>query len=153
MSGAFGLKLIKFGLVGASVIVIDFSVTWLCKEKAGLNKYLANSAGFCCAVFSNFILNRFWTFEATSRLFTPDLLKFAMVSLAGLLLNNILLYLVVKYIKLNFYLLKLMVVGLVFFWNYFANFFFILIKRPGILKNMTASCCCYVAPVHNCWMH
>ena len=124
MSGAFDMKLIKFGLVGASGIAIDFSVTWLCKEKAGLNKYLANSAGFCCAVFSNFILNRLWTFEANSRPFATDLFKFVLVSLAGLLLNNLLLYLFIKHIKLNFYFLKLMVIGLVFFWNYFANFFF-----------------------------
>ena len=124
MSGAFDIKLIKFGLVGASGIAIDFSVTWLCKEKAGLNKYLANSAGFCCAVLTNFLLNRLWTFEATGRPFAPDLFKFVLVSLGGLLLNNVLLYLFVKHIKLNFYLLKLMVIGLVFFWNYFANFFF-----------------------------
>ena len=28
------------------------------------NKYLANSSGFVCAVVSNYLLNRIWTFES-----------------------------------------------------------------------------------------
>jgi hypothetical protein len=47
-----------------------------------------------------------------------------LVSLAGLLINNVLQYLLSKYIKTNFYIIKLTVTGLVFFWNYFLNFLF-----------------------------
>jgi hypothetical protein len=35
-----------------------------------------------------------------------------------------LLYLFIKKVKSNFYFLKLVVIGLVFFWNYFVNFLF-----------------------------
>jgi putative flippase GtrA len=124
MSSIFDTRFIKFGLVGISGMAIDFSVTWLCKEKLQLNKYIANSAGFCCAVISNFLLNRYWTFNAIAQPVAGQLAKFALVSATGLLINNILLYLLVKYFKTNFYLLKLIVIGLVFFWNYFINFLF-----------------------------
>ncbi|GAB2837282.1 GtrA family protein [Ferruginibacter profundus] len=117
-------RLLKFGMVGISGMIIDFSVTWLCKEKIKLNKYLSNSLGFCCAVINNFLLNRYWTFESTGHNFTSQLVVFVLVSLTGLLINNGLLYLLSKYIKHNFYLIKLVVTGLVFFWNYFINFLF-----------------------------
>ena len=43
---AFIVKMIKFGLVGLMGMVIDFGITWLCKEKLKWNKYVANSCGF-----------------------------------------------------------------------------------------------------------
>jgi putative flippase GtrA len=124
MSNIIDVRFLKFGLVGLSGMVIDFSITWVCKEKLKLNKYISNSLGFCCAVSNNFLLNRYWTFEKTSQPFAPQFAIFAAVSLTGLLINNIFLYLLTKYTKSNFYILKLIVIGLVFFWNYFINFLF-----------------------------
>jgi putative flippase GtrA len=124
MSNIIDVRFLKFGLVGLGGMVIDFSVTWVCKEKLQLNKYISNSLGFCCAVTNNFLLNRNWAFVATSHPFAAQLVTFAAVSLTGLLINNILLYLLVKYFKANFYLVKLIVIGLVFSWNYFVNFLF-----------------------------
>lgn len=124
MINALDNRLFKFGLVGLSGMAIDFSVTWLCKEKLGFNKYLSNSLGFCFAVTSNFLLNRYWTFESSAQPFTAQFARFMLVSLSGLAINNLLLYLLVKKLQSNFYLLKLIVTGLVFFWNYFVNFLF-----------------------------
>jgi putative flippase GtrA len=124
MSSIIDVRFFKFGLVGLSGMVIDFGITWVCKEKLQLNKYISNSLGFCCAVTNNFLLNRYWTFVATSHPFARQFATFAAVSLTGLVINNMLLYLLVKYTKTNFYFLKLIVIGLVFFWNYFANFLF-----------------------------
>jgi putative flippase GtrA len=117
-------RILKFGLVGLGGMVIDFSVTWLCKEKFGFNKYLSNSIGFCFAVTSNFFFNRYWTFESDAQALPGQFARFMLVSLSGLAINNVLLYLLVKKIPSNFYLLKLIVIGLVFFWNYVVNFLF-----------------------------
>ena len=124
MNKLIDARFLKFGLVGLSGMVIDFSITWLCKEKLKFNKYIANSLGFCCAVVNNFLWNRYWTFDSTGHPLAGQFAKFAAVSVTGLLINNLLLFLLVKYVKKDFYLLKLIVIGLVFFWNYFANFLF-----------------------------
>ena len=124
MSTIFDVRFLKFGISGVVGMCIDFSITWLCKEKLGLNKYLSNSLGFCVAVMNNFLLNRYWTFASNNMPFTNQLFKFLLVSITGLGINNLLLYLLVNNAKKNFYLLKLIVVGLVFFWNFFANSFF-----------------------------
>jgi putative flippase GtrA len=124
ISNLFAARFFKYGLVGIVGMCIDFSVTWICKEKLRLNKYLSNSLGFCFSVINNFLLNRYWTFENTAHPFAGQFAKFILVSVTGLLINNLLLYLLVQYAKKNFYFLKLVVIGLVFLWNFFVNFLF-----------------------------
>jgi putative flippase GtrA len=124
MSSILDTRLLKFGISGVIGMSIDFSVTWLCKEKLHLNKYFSNSMGFCLAVINNFLLNRYWTFENNTHPFAGQFAKFLLVSITGLFINNILLFLLLKNAKKNFYLLKLAVIGIVFFWNYIANFLF-----------------------------
>ena len=123
MNQLFNLRFLKFGLVGISGMALDFGITFLCKEKWKLNKYLANSLGFVVAAASNYYLNRIWTFSQST---TPELgqfAKFLTVSLIGLGINNLFLYYFVKRTTYNFYLLKILVIGIVFLWNYFANIF------------------------------
>jgi len=114
-------RFLKFAVVGMSGMIIDFGTTWICKEKLRINKYIANSMGFTCAVFSNYFLNRSWTFESTDTHIATQFSKFLLVSLIGLVINNLILFFLVKNTKLNFYLLKLFVIGIVFLWNYLAN--------------------------------
>ena len=121
MNDIFSAKLVRFGLVGISGMAIDFGVTWLCKEKIRINKYIANSTGFTCALINNYLLNRYWTFTSTGTPIIYQFTKFLLVSLIGLGINNLLLYLFVRNTKYNFYLLKLCVIGIVFIWNYSAN--------------------------------
>lgn len=124
MSQFLNLRFLKFGLVGISGMALDFGITFLCKEKWRLNKYLSNSLGFIAAAASNYYLNRIWTFGQSS---TPELgqfAKFFTVSLIGLGINNLVLYFFVKRTDYNFYILKILVIGIVFLWNYFANLLF-----------------------------
>lgn len=118
------VRLLKFGIVGISGMVIDFLITWLLKEKCKVNKYIANSAGFCAAVINNFILNNTWTFDTPDDGTAGRFVKFIIVSAGGLILSNITLYFLIKYVKANFYLLKLLLIGIIFFWNYFLNVIF-----------------------------
>jgi len=124
MKGILSGRLIRFAIVGMSGIVIDFGITWIFKEKLRINKYIANSTGFTCALINNYLLNRYWTFDNNHSPIVYQFTKFVLVSLIGLGINNFLLYLLVKTTKQNFYLLKLFVIGIVFLWNYFANLFY-----------------------------
>lgn len=118
------ITILKYGLVGVSGMAVDFGATWICKERFTINKYIANSLGFSLAVLNNFLLNRYWTFAQTQAAAWPQFGKFATISVGGLLINNLLLYLFVNYSKSNFYFAKLLVIGIVFFWNFFMNQFF-----------------------------
>ncbi len=116
------LKFIKFCFVGLNGMVIDFSITWLLKEKIRINKYIANSTGFVLAASSNYILNRFWTFQSKSSHIATEYFSFIFISIIGLALNNLILYFLTDRMKSNFYFSKLMAIGVVTFWNFAMNF-------------------------------
>lgn len=119
------LRLIKFGLVGATGVCIDFGITWLLKEKLRINKFVANTCGFTVAVGNGYVLNRYWTFQKTNNAtFQADLIRFLCFSLVGLVLNNLLVWYFNEKVQFKFYISKGMAVVCVFFWNFFSNFFF-----------------------------
>ncbi len=117
-------KFIKFGIVGFSGVFVDFGVTGLCREVIGLNQYIANSAGFLCAVASNYTLNRLWTFRSRDPAVAAQFSKFLVASLIGLGLNNGIVYLLNERVYIPFYLSKLIATALVMVWNFWANYTF-----------------------------
>ncbi len=124
ISKSFVVILFKYAFVGLIGTVIDFGTTYLLKEKVKLQKYLANSLGFCTAVISNYLLNRYWTFNSSDPAIFQQFGKFIMVSLVGLILNNAIIYLVNEKYKINFYISKIAAVLVVISWNFFINYFY-----------------------------
>lgn len=118
----FLLKFLKFCVVGLSGMVIDFSTTWLLKEKAKANKYIANSTGFILAATSNYIWNRLWTFQSANDEIVVEYFSFILISVVGLRINNFVIYLLNDRLKINFYLSKLLAIGVVTVWNFLMNF-------------------------------
>lgn len=120
----FILKFIKFCVVGASGMVVDFGVTWILKEKLKVNKYIANSTGFILAATSNYVWNRLWTFQSENSGIAVEYLSFIGISIIGLLINNIVIYILNDKLKITFYLSKLFAICVVTLWNFLMNFFF-----------------------------
>ena len=124
MTYFFSSQLLKFALVGITGMGLDFGTTWLLKEKVKINKFIANATGFSIAVVNNFMLNKYWTFDNQNPIATEQFFKFLVISIVGLGINSLLLFILLKKIKGNFYLVKLAVIGLVFFWNFSANYLY-----------------------------
>lgn len=117
-------KFIKFGVVGFSGMIVDFGVTWFCKEKLRWNKYISNSLGFIIAATNNYIWNRLWTFGSESEQVTREYGLFFLISLIGLGLNNLIIYILHDKFRLNFYLAKIFAIGCVTVWNFGMNYLF-----------------------------
>lgn len=114
------LKFIKFAVVGFSGLVIDFSITYVLKEHVRIHRYLANSIGFSTAATTNYFLNRWWTFQSDNPKIVTEYVSFLVISVIGLGLNNLFLFLFEK--RFSFYLSKLFAIILTTFWNFFANY-------------------------------
>lgn len=114
-------KLFRYGIVGCSGLVIDYAITYICKEKLRFNKYLANIMGFTIAVVNNYIWNRLWTFQSVNQHITTEFGSFLVISIIGLILNTTFLYFLHEKKKANFYLSKAFVILLVLLWNFSAN--------------------------------
>jgi putative flippase GtrA len=116
-------RFIRFGLVGLSGMLIDFACTWVLKEKIKINRYIASSLGFCLAVLNNYMLNRLWTFNSSLPK-NKEFIYFVLVSLLGLGLNNLCIYVFTTRLKINFYISKALAIAIVFCWNFFVNAYF-----------------------------
>lgn len=132
-------KFVKFGVVGASGAVIDFGLTALCKGILGIPELLANAIGFSLAATSNYYLNRVWTWKSTSKEIGIEYAKFFFVSLIGLGINSLIVFLL-KDISLvprfvdttldwNFWVAKIIATAVVMVWNFMANNYFTFRKK------------------------
>ena len=118
------IKFIKFCIVGFSGLIIDFIITYISKEKLKIHKYISNSLGFIIAVCTNYYLNRIWTFDSNSTQIFEEYTSFFIVSIIGLITNNIFLYLFHEKLGKQFYISKFIAILLTSFWNFFANYYF-----------------------------
>ena len=127
-------KFFRFGVVGASGAVIDFGLTALCKGIFGIPELLANAIGFTVAATSNYYLNRVWTWKSTSKEVGVEYAKFFIVSLIGLGINSLIVFLlkdiciVPRFVDTtldwNFWVAKIIATAVVMVWNFLVNNFF-----------------------------
>jgi dolichol-phosphate mannosyltransferase len=88
-------ELVRFCLVGGSGWVINLAVFTALFDLAAIH-YLAAAVGaFSVAWFSNFVWNKYWTFQRHRLSALRQAVRYLLVSLVALGLNLVLLYLLV----------------------------------------------------------
>ena len=118
---SFFIKFLKFGIVGFPGVFVDFGITYLAKEKLKIQKYVANAIGFTTAASTNYFLNRIWTFESNNPRIGLEYTEFFIISLIGLAINTLILWLLVSKFRMNFYIAKIFAIAVVTVWNFLAN--------------------------------
>jgi len=118
------IKFLKFGMVGASGVVVDFGFTYLGKEIIRIQKYVSNAIGFTIAASTNYFLNRWWTFHSNNPEIGIEYSRFLFISILGLGINTLVIWLLVSRYNRNFYVSKLIAIGVVTVWNFFLNLLF-----------------------------
>ena len=79
------IRFLKFAMVGAVGAVIDFGVMNMMTHLFNMKLVFAGTISFTCAVISNFILNRYWTYpDSRSKHILHQLGMFVIVSAAGI---------------------------------------------------------------------
>jgi len=79
------LKFMAVGVIGAAV---DFGVMNLFSKLFGMPLVWAGTISFICAVISNFIWNRYWTYpDSRSRPIARQLVMFFVVNVTGLIIR------------------------------------------------------------------
>ena len=121
MDGNLIGKVLRFSVTGLLGAAIDFGVTYLFKEILKVNKFVSNAIGFTLAATVCFFLNKYWTYESQSPLAWTEYFMFFAVSLVGLGINTLVLYLFTEKLKWNFYLSKCFAIGVASIWNFLAN--------------------------------
>ena len=131
-------RFMKFAVVGAFGAVVDFGVMNLLTHLSNISLVFAGTISFICAVISNFIWNRYWTYpESRSRPLLNQLGMFFLVNMAGVAIRIPILHYVeppmmrffeaplhISHSNAEFYARNLTLataVGIVMLWNFFVN--------------------------------
>lgn len=115
------IKFLKFLLVGLSGMILDFSITYFIKENLSLNKYFANSMGFSVAAISNFMLNKYYTFNSTNPEFLQEFYWFIAISIISLFIYNGVVWFGINKLNVRFYFSKMLAIFFITFWNFFSH--------------------------------
>ena len=132
------VRFLKFATVGAFGAALDFLVMNLMTSLFGMKLVYAGTISFICAVISNFMLNRYWTYpDSRSRHILHQLGMFFIVNAAGIGIRIPILHFVEPLMERVFenmahvshasaqFLAKnatlAFAIGLVMIWNFFIN--------------------------------
>ncbi len=124
-------QFIKFSIVGASNTLIDFGVYLLGTRVAGVHYLLANVVSFTTAASWSYMMNRKWTFRDTNSRVHTQYIKFLLVSVVGLGLTSLLLFLFVHHLRIHDVIGKALAVALVLIWNFSINRFWTF-RKPAL---------------------
>jgi putative flippase GtrA len=132
------VRFMKFAVVGTIGAVVDFGIANLLAHFFNMPLVYAGSISFICAIISNFLFNRYWTYpDSRSRHFLHQLGMFILVSAAGIAIRIPILHFVEppleSVFKSTMHLSNSLVdllarnvtlaiaVGVVMIWNFFVN--------------------------------
>jgi len=82
-------RFFRFAIVGAFGAVVDFGIFNLLTLFTPMPAVVASIISFTCAVVSNFLWNRFWTYpESRSKPVATQLTQFGIISVIGLIIRT-----------------------------------------------------------------
>lgn len=117
-------QFVKFGIVGVTSTIIDWGIYLLLTRIFGVFYLMAKILSFAVAVLNSYIWNRRWTFRSNDPAKLRQFIKFLTISIVGVVLNTLIMYIAVDKIKLHDIFGLVLATAIVMIWNFLANKFY-----------------------------
>lgn len=120
----------KFGVVGTIAFFIDFGIYTLCSQVFQWHYIIAGTLGFTISVIFNYIASMKYVFKHKENMSRQrEFIIFIILSIIGLILNNICLWFLIDYIQWPFELskpvlelgAKIIATAVVTMWNFVSR--------------------------------
>ena len=112
-------QMLKFLVVGGSAFFIDYGIMILLTEKFQVYYLLSSGISFSVSVIYNYFLSILWVFDVEKkRKKGQEFAVFIILSVIGLGLNQILMWVLVDFIGLFYMLAKIIATGIVMVYNF-----------------------------------
>ena len=113
-------QILKFGVVGGIAFVIDYGILFLLAKVIGLNELISAAISFIISLTFNYFLSTKWVFEAKKQ--TPkEVIIFVLLSVVGLGINEVLIYLGKKKLGIDVMIVKLFATAIVMVYNFITR--------------------------------
>ncbi|MBA4700380.1 MAG: GtrA family protein [Ruminococcus sp.] len=119
-------QIIRFAVVGGSAFLIDYSIMILLTEFFGINYLISNAISFTISVIYNYLLSVHWVFDVNGgRSQTQDFLVFIILSVIGLGINQLIMWLCVDKIGIFYMISKIGATGVTMVYNFITRKIFL----------------------------
>ena len=112
--------LVLYGIIGSCASGLDFCVYTLLVRVLGIHYLLANCVSVLAGIVTSFTLNRSFNFKVKDHA-KRRFAIFLTVGLCGMLLSNLILYILIDVLGVNELFSKLMSIAFVVFLQFLAN--------------------------------
>jgi putative flippase GtrA len=126
-------QFVKFGIVGTSGVVIDWSAFYIFNHYLGVFYLTSKVLSFSLAVINSYIWNRRWTFRSENPRKAKEFTKFILAASVGLGLNTLIFYISVQKFHLSYFPSLLIATAIVTFWNFTINKLWVF-KKPVVVE-------------------
>lgn len=118
-------QFVRYLVTGGLAFIVDFGLFALCLYVFDWHYLLANLVGLVAGLVLNYAMSIVWVFTACKRTLekqkVAEFVLFALVGIAGVGINQLLMYLMVDGFSLNEMLSKIVAAALVLMWNFGAR--------------------------------
>ncbi len=110
-------QLILYLIVGGIATVVEWAVFYLLDSIVSMNYAIATTIAFAVSTFANWAAGRLIMFKGDGHFFA-EIAKIYITSIAGLLMNLLIMWIAIDLIGIQNFTSKVIATGIVFFWNF-----------------------------------
>ena len=115
-------KIIRFSIVGGIATIIDFVCLYIFKEFLNIDVILANTLSFIISVTYNYIASITWVFDVNKNKNKKiQFILFIIFSIVGLIINNIILYILTDKLNIYYLISKVVATLIVMIFNFITR--------------------------------
>ena len=122
-------QLFRFGVVGFTAFLIDAGVLYVLTEYLHVYYLVSSVISFIVSLAYNYILSIFWVFDVKRKQTYKEVLLFAILSVIGLGVNQLVMYLGVDLLNIHYMLCKIIATIIVMVYNFITRKIYIE-KKP-----------------------
>lgn len=111
-------QILKFGIVGVIASLVDMGILVILKELLYIDVLLASTISFCVSVIVNYILSMTFVFKSKNQSKLKEFVIFVFLSIGGLCLNQLILWIGIKFISVYYLIVKLFAMVFVTIYNF-----------------------------------
>ena len=119
------LQLIKFAIVGVIAAIVDVGALVILKELLCVDVLIASAISFCISVTVNYFLSMSFVFKSKKQSRVKEFIIFAALSLGGLCLNQLILWIGIKFTSIYYLIIKFLAMVIVPVYNFITRKIFL----------------------------